>query len=163
MIRSLESFNADSEFPLPDVGLDVPGPSSGGLLSQPLFGTVDVVELPENLRLQIGPLTRSNPDSSVVDPVRRDLIRLPSASPTLPNAQVFSFGRTIQPGSRTAPSPPSTTIHSGLSVLPSLRLPIIPRAFHAPLSFSCPENFQVTGETDFEMSLYAFLIASLLG
>ena len=150
VIRSLQSLNTASEFPVSD-GLDAPGPSSGGSFPQLLFEAADVVGPPGGLAPQIGRLTRFSPGSPVLDTARRDLIKLPSASHLL---------------QRPRANHPHQTTNSRLHVLPSLRLSIIPRSFNAPLSFSCPENFQVTGETsggpETEMSLYASLIASLV-
>lgn len=157
MIRSLQSLNAASDF------LDAPGPSSaGGSLSQLLFEAAEVVDPSENLGQQIGRPTQSSPDSSARDPTRRGLIKNPPASHALlRSSEEFGFGNAndaipSSPGHPPDPGPTSASLR--LSVLPSLRLPIIPRSFHAPLSFSCPENFQVAGETsaDDEMSLYAF-------
>lgn len=158
VIRSLEPLRAASGFPISD-GLNVPGPSSGGWVSQPLFEEADGGEPSKHMGPQAGRPTRSSPDSSVPDPVTRGLVKLPSVS--------HVFGKTKHAGRSGpwyTPDPPLSSGGSRLSVLPSLRLPIIPPSFPAPLSFSCPENFQVTGEisADVEMSLYASFIASLV-
>lgn len=158
----IPSLHAASGFPFSD-GLNAPGPSNGWPVSQQQLDrprTADVVEPSENLGSQIGRLVRSGPDSSALGPVGENLIKSPSASRALQDLEAFVFGESkdsIQSGPQHAPNPLPSSPSSRLFVLPSLRLPIIPRSFHVPLSFSCPENFQITdgASPDLEMTLYA--------
>ena len=94
--------------------------------------------------------------SSVPDPPGRDPTKLPSLSHRLLGSEPSETSLAVRP------RPRHTLLHhsassSRLSVLPSLRLPIIPPSPYGPLSFSCPENFQVAGEAsgNLEMTLCA--------
>lgn len=144
---------------------DAPGPSSAGPVSQMLIGRAeDVAEPSENPEPRID----HQPAPSSPDPVEWDqpltVSKVPSTSHAFRDCRSFVSGgieHDVQSGPPRPPNllPPSTD--SNLAVLPSLRLPIIPRPLHTPLSFFPPENFQVTGEAsgNLEMSLYASLIA----
>jgi len=157
--------NTARSFPLSDE--DVPGPSSDGPSSQLLLDTPEeVADSSGTSGLQIGSPTRMSsdaPSSSSTDPVGWDLAKLPSLSHPFQGSGSFDPRGTerdlrSEPRRPTnPPSPPSASMR--LSVLPSLRLSIIPRPIHTPLSFFPPENFQVTGTTPgtLEMSLYVLL------
>ena len=152
-------------FPFSDEG--VPGPSSGRSFSYQLLGSPEeVADSSGKAGLQIGSPPRPDPDAphfSSADPVEWDLDKLHSTSH--PCSGSFDPGGTkhdVRSGPRRPANPPSPP--SALFVLPSLRLSIIPRPLHTPLSFFPPENFQVTGETSgtLEMSLYVSFVASLV-
>ena len=157
---------AAPEFPFSDE--DTPGPLSGGSFSQwSLDSAEDITEPSEDLGQQPGRPTRLGPDTPVCssDLVRRYLIKLPSASHVSQDSESFVPEETehcvrSRPRHPRQPLPLSTGPR--LIVLPSLRLPIIPRPLHTSLSFFPPENFQVSEGTSGTMSLYAFLTAPLI-
>ena len=146
-------------FPFSDEG--TPGPSSIGSVSRWLIDrSKEVAEPSANPGSQIDHPARSDPE-----PVGQD--QLPATSKVSSTSHALSSAsggirHDVQLGPRRPPNlPPSMS--SKLSILPSLRLPIIPRPLHTPLSFFPPENFQVAGEAsgNFEMLLYASLVVPL--
>ena len=131
----------------------VPGPSSAGSFSQWSLGEGAV---------ELGPQTESA-DSSVSPP--SDRVGLPATTQVTSTSHELWDSRPVIPGGtghdvRSGP-PPSTS--SRYFILPSLRLPTVPRPPHTPLSFFPPENFQVAGATlgNLEMTLYASLTVLL--
>lgn len=151
---------------------DVLGPPSDGQCSYRLPSRTERVTVSsENPGLRVHCPVRSglNPDFhfSSADPVEWDLSQLPSTSHTSRGSGLVVHGGTRHdvwsgPQHTTDSLSPSTS--SRLFVLPSLRLSIVPRPLHTPLSFFPAENFQVAGETpgNLEMSLYAFPTAFLV-
>ena len=153
--------HAAHPFPLSDE--DPPGPSSDGPLSHRSFGVAEEVPDPsETPRLQVGRPVQLGHDpfgSSSADPVDWDPTKLPSTSHTFQGFDPFvSGGIKCYVRSRPCPTTPSTGL--GLFVLPSLRLSIVPRPIHTPLSFFPPQRFQVAEgmSGDFEMSWYDLFI-----
>ena len=148
-------------FPFSDE--DTLGSSSGGSRSYRLLGKAGRVTLPSgNPGVQVDRPVRSGPD-----PVGWDVVKLPSMSHTFQGSGSFVSEGTRCDGRSGLQHPTnalSLSASSRLFVLPSLRLSIVPRPLHTPLSFFPPENFQVAGETsgNLELSLYAFPTALLV-
>ena len=156
--------SAAPAFPFSDG--DVLGPPSDGQCSYRLPSRTERVAVSsENPGLRVRRPVRSDPDPefyfSSADPVERDLSQLPSTSHTSRGPGSLVPGGTrhhVRSGPQHTTDPLSPSTSSRLFVLPSLRLSVVPRPLHTPLSFFPPENFQVAGETpgNLEMSLYAF-------
>lgn len=154
--------HAAHPFPLSDE--DPPGPSNDGSFLHQSFGAAEEAPDPsENPRLQVGRPVQSGRGAfgaSSADPVDWDPTKLPSTSHTFQGFDPFVSGG-IKRYVRSRPLRPTTpTTNSGLFVLPSLRLSIVPRPIHTPLSFFPPQRFQVAEgmSGDFEMSWYEFFV-----
>ena len=150
--------------PFPFSDEDPPGLSNDGSFSYRSFGAgEDVPDAFESPRLQVGrpvQLGRDALGSSSADPVDWDPTKLPSTSHTFQGFDPFVSGG-IKRYVRSRPlrsTTPSTS--SELLVLPSLRLSIVPRPIHTPLSFFPPQRFQVAEGMagDFEMSWCELLV-----
>ena len=158
--------------PLPKTALSfpfsgeyAPGPSNVGSSLWSLGRTGEVTELSGNLGPQIDHSVRFDPD-----PVQQDRLFAASRVLSTPHAAqdcgpFVSWGakHDVQPRPQRPQNLLLPSTGSKFSILPSLRLSIVPRPIHIPLSFFPPENFQVTGGTpgNREMSLYASLILLL--
>lgn len=141
-------------FPLSDE--DPPGPSNDA----PFSHRSDPSETPG---LQVGRPAQLGYDTfgpSSADPVDWDPTKLPSTSHTFQGFDPFVSGG-IKRYVRSRPLCPTTpSTDPGLFVLPSLRLSIVPRPIHTPLSFFPPQRFQVAEgmSGDFEMSWYDLFV-----
>jgi len=155
VIRSLPS--AAHSFPFLD-GAE-PGPSNAGSFSQWSLEE-DVVDL--ELRTDSPDSSYSSSPDSVVLEELPETTEVTSSSHELRDSWPIISGGTKR-GVQSRPWHPLPSTSSRYTVLPSLRLPIVPRPLHTPLSFFPPENFQVAGVRpgDLEMSLYASPIVLL--
>lgn len=144
----------------PFLGGAEPGPSSAGSFLQWSLGGEDVAEP----RRQTD--SPDSSDSSTTNPGTRDDI--PAATEVAVTSHELRDSRPIISGgtkrdARSGPRHPPPSATPRYYILPSLRLPIVPRPLPTPLSFFPPENFQVTeaASGNLEMSLYEFLVMLL--